>query len=78
MRCIQRRRPGVTSIFKENIKTAFSVTLKKQEKLFSISMMEDNFMIKSAVKNDAGILAELAIQMWHDNTVLDLEKGFKI
>lgn len=34
-------------------------------------------MIKSAVKNDAGILAELAIQMWHDSTVLDLEKEFK-
>ena len=33
-------------------------------------------MIKSAVKNDAGILAELAIQMWHDSTVLDLEKEF--
>ena len=40
-------------------------------------MLEDNFMIKSAVKNDAGILADLAIQMWHDNTVLDLEKEFK-
>ena len=48
------------------------------KKLFSISMLEDNFMIKSAVKNDAGILADLAIQMWHDNTVLDLEKEFKI
>ena len=34
-------------------------------------------MIKSAVKNDAGILAELAIQMWHDSTVLDLEKEFE-
>ena len=41
-------------------------------------MLEDNFMIKSAVKNDAGILADLAIQMCHDNTVLDLEKEFKI
>ena len=41
-------------------------------------MLEDNFMIKSAVKIDAGILADLAIQMWHDNTVLDLEKEFKI
>ncbi len=26
-------------------------------------------MIKSAVKNDARVLAELAIQMWNDNTV---------
>ncbi len=34
-------------------------------------------MIKSAVKNDAGVLAELAIQMWNDNTVLDLEKEFE-
>lgn len=40
-------------------------------------MMEDNFMIKSAVKNDAGILAELATQMWHDSTVLALEKEFE-
>jgi len=40
-------------------------------------MMEDNFMIKSAVKNDARVLAELAIQMWNDNTVLDLEKEFE-
>lgn len=34
-------------------------------------------MIKSAVKNDARVLAELAIQMWNDNTVLDLEKEFE-
>ncbi len=34
-------------------------------------------MIKSAVKNDARVLAELAIQMWNDNTVLDLEKKFE-
>lgn len=34
-------------------------------------------MIKSAVKNDAGILAELATQMWHDSTVLALEKEFE-
>ena len=33
-------------------------------------------MIKSAVKSDARILAELAIQMWKDSTVMDLEKGF--
>ncbi len=40
-------------------------------------MMEDNFMIKAAVKDDAGILAELAIQMWSDNTVLELEEEFE-
>ena len=40
-------------------------------------MMEDNFVIKSAVKNDARVLAELAIQMWNDNAVLDLEKEFE-
>ena len=34
-------------------------------------------MIKSAVKSDARILAELAIQMWNDYTVLDLEKEFE-
>lgn len=34
-------------------------------------------MIKSAVKSEAGILAELAIQMWNDNKVLDLEKEFE-
>lgn len=34
-------------------------------------------MIKSAVKSEARILAELAIQMWNDNTVLDLEKEFE-
>ena len=34
-------------------------------------------MIKSAVKSDARILAELAIQMWKDHTVLDLEKEFE-
>ena len=34
-------------------------------------------MIKSAVKSDARILAELAIQMWKDSTVMDLEKGFE-
>ena len=34
-------------------------------------------MIKSAVKSDARILAELAIQMWNDHTVLDLEKEFE-
>ncbi len=33
-------------------------------------------MIKSAVKNDARVLAELAILMWNDNTVSDLEKEF--
>lgn len=40
-------------------------------------MMEDNFMIKLAVKNDARVLAELAVQMWNDNAVLDLEKEFE-
>ena len=34
-------------------------------------------MIKVAVKNDARVLAALAIQMWNDNTVLDLEKEFE-
>lgn len=34
-------------------------------------------MIKSAVKSDARVLAELAIQMWKDNTVMDLEKEFE-
>lgn len=34
-------------------------------------------MIKAAGKNDAGILAELAIQMWTDHTVSDLEKEFE-
>ena len=34
-------------------------------------------MIKSEVKSDARVLAELAIQMWKDNTVKDLEKEFE-
>ncbi len=34
-------------------------------------------MIKYAVKNDARILAELAIQMWNDHAILDLEKMFE-
>ena len=34
-------------------------------------------MIKSALKSDARTLAELAIQMWRDNTVMDLEKEFE-
>lgn len=34
-------------------------------------------MIKSAVKGDARILAELAVRMWTDNTVTDLEKEFE-
>ena len=34
-------------------------------------------MIRSAVKNDARVLAELAIQMWSDNTVFDLEREFE-
>ena len=34
-------------------------------------------MIKSAEKSEARILAELAIQMWDDNTVPDLEKMFE-
>ncbi len=34
-------------------------------------------MIKYAVKNDARVLAELAIQMWKNNTVPDLEKEFE-
>ena len=34
-------------------------------------------MIKSAEKSEARILAELAIQMWNDNTVPDLEKMFE-
>ena len=34
-------------------------------------------MIKSAVKSDARILAELAIQMWKDNTVMDLKNEFE-
>ena len=38
---------------------------------------KDNYMIKYAVKSDARILAELAIQMWNDNTVPDLEKEFE-
>ena len=33
-------------------------------------------MIKSATKSEARILAELAIQMWNDNTVMELEKEF--
>ena len=36
-----------------------------------------NCMIKSAAKSDARTLAELAIQMWKDNTVTDLEKEFE-
>ena len=39
--------------------------------------MENNYMIKSATKSEARILAELAIQMWNDNTVPDLEKEFE-
>ena len=34
-------------------------------------------MIRSAEKSDARILAELAIQMWNDSTVPDLEKEFE-
>lgn len=34
-------------------------------------------MIRSAVKSDARILAELAVRMWKDNTVMDLEKEFE-
>lgn len=34
-------------------------------------------MIRSAEKKDAMILAELAIQLWSDNTVSDLEKEFE-
>lgn len=34
-------------------------------------------MIKSAEKSEARILAELAIQMWNDNTLPDLEKMFE-
>ncbi len=33
-------------------------------------------MIKSATKSEARILAELAIQIWDDNTVMELEKEF--
>ncbi len=33
-------------------------------------------MIKQATKNDAPILAELAIQMWKDNTLSGLESEF--
>ena len=40
-------------------------------------MDEDNDMIKAAVKSEARILAELAIQMWNDNTLFDLEKEFE-
>ena len=34
-------------------------------------------MIKSAIKSEAKILAEVAIHMWNDNIVLDLEKELK-
>lgn len=34
-------------------------------------------MIKSAVKKDAGVLAELAVQMWTDRTQSELEKEFE-
>ena len=34
-------------------------------------------MIKCAAKSEARILAELAIQMWSDHTVPDLEKNFE-
>ena len=34
-------------------------------------------MIKTAVKSDAKVLAALAIQLWTDNTVPDLEKEFE-
>ena len=34
-------------------------------------------MIKTAVKSEAKILAALAIQLWTDNTVPDLEKEFE-
>lgn len=34
-------------------------------------------MIKSAFKEDARLLAELAIKMWCDTTVSELEKGFE-
>lgn len=33
-------------------------------------------MIKQAEKTDAFTLAELAIQMWEDSTISDLESGF--
>lgn len=34
-------------------------------------------MIKTALKEDAKILAKLAINMWSDATVSELEKGFE-
>lgn len=34
-------------------------------------------MIKLAKKSEARVLAELAIQMWKDNTIQDLEKLFE-
>ena len=34
-------------------------------------------MIQSAQKEDAGILAELAIKMWNDNTISELENEFR-
>lgn len=34
-------------------------------------------MIRSAVKKDARVLAELAIQLWNDNTISDLEREFE-
>lgn len=34
-------------------------------------------MIKSAVKEDAGILAELAIKMWDDASISELEQEFE-
>ena len=34
-------------------------------------------MIKSAIKSEAKILAELAIQLWNNHTVLELEEMFE-
>ena len=34
-------------------------------------------MIKSAIKSEARILAELAIQLWNNHTVLELEEMFE-
>ena len=34
-------------------------------------------MIKSAIKSEARVLAELAIQLWNNHTVLELEEMFE-
>lgn len=71
-KCVKKNHFRVLNLNKCHIVQDFCLCTNKSEEYG-----EDNYMIKSAVKSEARILAELAIQMWKDNTVLDLEKNFE-